>query len=187
MNKREQTRLKILQAAWQLFRQTGYQDTTTRLIAEQAGVAAGTVFSHFPSKLSLLKAGLMQQIDMVLKNAKAEEPDTHPQGKLIHYASHLYAFYCSEADFSRELFRELIWQQEEFEQQLDAFRHQLFAQEENHNPDMAAVMMDCYFMTLVSGLNATEPDASVMLHQLQRKLQVLQLSEAPDDAHAPQQ
>ncbi|KDM93434.1 TetR/AcrR family transcriptional regulator [Photobacterium galatheae] len=187
MNKREQTRLRVLDAAWQLFRQNGYHDTTTRHIAEQAGVAAGTVFSHFPTKLSLLKAGLMQQIETVLMTAKAEEPNTHPQGKLLHYASHLYVFYCNEANFSRELFRELIWQQDEFEQQLNAFRHQLFAQTENHNPELSAVMMDCYFMTLITGLNANQPDASVMLNQLQRKLQVLQINEGPDGAHAPPQ
>ncbi|QUJ68995.1 TetR/AcrR family transcriptional regulator [Photobacterium sp. GJ3] len=171
MKKREQTRLKILDAAWLLFRENGYQDTTTRHIAEQAGVAAGTVFSHFPKKLDLLKAGLTSQIDEVIDHAESEQPDGCPRLKLLHFAKHLYTFYCEESDFSRELFRELIWQQKEFEQQLDGFRHKLFVQTSQYDACKAAVMMDCYFMTLVSGLNAVQPDAARMLKQLERKLQ----------------
>ncbi|GAB6264538.1 hypothetical protein PSSHI_47850 [Photobacterium sp. R1] len=92
----------------------------------------------------------------------------------MHFAGYLYAFYCLEADFSRELFRVLIWQQDEFEQQLEAFRQRLFSHEVSYDPHRAAVMMDCYFMTLIAGLNADKPDAALMLGQLEKKLHVLQ-------------
>ncbi|WP_192016759.1 TetR/AcrR family transcriptional regulator [Photobacterium arenosum] len=174
MMKREQTKRRIQEAAWQLFRENGYQDTTTRHIAEHAEVAAGTVFSHFPTKLDLLKAGFSQQIDHVLTEANSDCPESCPKEKLMHFAGYLYAFYCLEADFSKELFRVLIWQQEEFEKQLEAFRQHLFSHEASYDQHRAAVMMDCYFMTLITGLNADKPDATLMLNQLEKKLDVLQ-------------
>ncbi|KOO11428.1 transcriptional regulator, partial [Vibrio xuii] len=49
MNKRQITRERILNAAWALFAENGYEETTTRQIARHANVADGTVFSHFPT------------------------------------------------------------------------------------------------------------------------------------------
>jgi AcrR family transcriptional regulator len=45
---------RIQHAAWTLFRRDGYQDTTTRAVAEAAGVATGTVFLYAPDKPALL-------------------------------------------------------------------------------------------------------------------------------------
>ncbi|MCL4562304.1 MAG: TetR/AcrR family transcriptional regulator [Chloroflexi bacterium] len=50
------TRQRILQAAMQLFGQVGYAQTTTRRIAETAGVNEVTLFRHFGNKKSLLMA-----------------------------------------------------------------------------------------------------------------------------------
>ncbi len=48
-----QIRERIIGAALHLFARQGYRDTTTRDIAEAAGVAAGTIFNYFPAKESL--------------------------------------------------------------------------------------------------------------------------------------
>lgn len=48
------TRQKILEAAWTLFSQQGYGQTTTRAIAAAAGVNEVTLFRHFGSKQNLL-------------------------------------------------------------------------------------------------------------------------------------
>lgn len=50
------TETKILQAALRLFAQRGYGATTTRDLAQAAGVAEGTLFRHFESKKSILVA-----------------------------------------------------------------------------------------------------------------------------------
>lgn len=42
-----QTRTKILQAAQKLFARHGYDGTTTRDLAQKAGVAEGTLFRLF--------------------------------------------------------------------------------------------------------------------------------------------
>ncbi|MCG8362687.1 MAG: TetR/AcrR family transcriptional regulator [Pseudanabaenales cyanobacterium] len=49
-----ETQTRILQAARRLFAQRGYGGSTTRDLAEAAGVAEGTLFRHFESKKAIL-------------------------------------------------------------------------------------------------------------------------------------
>ena len=49
-----QTRTRILQAAQRLFAAQGFDGTTTRDLAQAAGVAEGTLFRHFPNKKAIL-------------------------------------------------------------------------------------------------------------------------------------
>ncbi len=49
-----QTRVRILQAAQRLFASLGFDGTTTRDLAQAAGVAEGTLFRHFPNKKAIL-------------------------------------------------------------------------------------------------------------------------------------
>ena len=50
----EDTRTKILQAAIKLFARNSYDGTTTRDLAQLAGVAEGTIFRHFANKKAIL-------------------------------------------------------------------------------------------------------------------------------------
>jgi AcrR family transcriptional regulator len=52
----EETRAKILSAARELFERHGTRGTTTREVAERAGVNEATLFRHFGSKRALLEA-----------------------------------------------------------------------------------------------------------------------------------
>ena len=49
-----QTRTRILQSAQRLFANKGYEGTTTRDLAADAGVAEGTLFRHFSNKKAIL-------------------------------------------------------------------------------------------------------------------------------------
>lgn len=49
-----QTRTRILEAALRLFASGGFDGTTTRELAQAAGVAEGTLFRHFPNKKAIL-------------------------------------------------------------------------------------------------------------------------------------
>lgn len=49
-----ETKTRILKAAQQLFSRHGYDGTTTRDLAQAAGVAEGTLFRHFPNKKAIL-------------------------------------------------------------------------------------------------------------------------------------
>lgn len=52
----EETRARILAAARELFERNGTRGTTTREVAERAGVNEATLFRHFGSKRALLDA-----------------------------------------------------------------------------------------------------------------------------------
>ena len=49
-----QTRTRILEAAQRLFASKGFDGTTTRELAQAAGVAEGTLFRYFPNKKAIL-------------------------------------------------------------------------------------------------------------------------------------
>ncbi|NJR68249.1 MAG: TetR/AcrR family transcriptional regulator [Synechococcales cyanobacterium CRU_2_2] len=49
-----ETKTRILKAAQHLFARHGYDGTTTRDLAQAAGVAEGTLFRHFSNKKSIL-------------------------------------------------------------------------------------------------------------------------------------
>ncbi|HKI03608.1 MAG TPA: TetR family transcriptional regulator [Thermoanaerobaculia bacterium] len=54
--KGEETRANILETALDLFRERGYEETTMRAIAEEAGVAVGNAYYYFKSKEHLIQA-----------------------------------------------------------------------------------------------------------------------------------
>jgi AcrR family transcriptional regulator len=67
------TRIRLIEAASQVFASLGVQGATTREIARVAGVNEVTLFRHFPSKEQLLKA--------VIENALALQMEAlaHPE------------------------------------------------------------------------------------------------------------
>jgi AcrR family transcriptional regulator len=60
LRKGERTRAQILEAALDLFRERGYDETTMRAIAERAGVAVGNAYYYFRSKEHLIQAFYLQ-------------------------------------------------------------------------------------------------------------------------------
>ena len=65
---------RLLEAAWRLFGERGYDETTVAEIAEAADVAKGTFFNHFPTKESLAEALLSWRIGL-LRGRVLEAPD----------------------------------------------------------------------------------------------------------------
>lgn len=56
LSKGEKTRAHILETALKLFRERGYEQTTMRAVAEEAGVAVGNAYYYFRSKEHLIQA-----------------------------------------------------------------------------------------------------------------------------------
>ncbi len=57
--KGERTRAEIISAAYQLFMECGYHGTSIRQVAQQAGVALGSIYNHFSSKDDIFEAVLL--------------------------------------------------------------------------------------------------------------------------------
>ncbi|WP_412776562.1 TetR/AcrR family transcriptional regulator [Thalassospira lucentensis] len=92
IKQRAETRQKILEAARSCFNQFGFEKASTRAIAAQAGVAEGTIFSHFPSKEELVVASLGEHLaEAIERGLHTMEPDWCFVDKLMHIASYRFA------------------------------------------------------------------------------------------------
>src|SRR5690348_14315470 len=71
--KKRETRAALTQAAFRLFIDRGYDETTLAEIAQAAGVSTRTIFAYFPSKEDILFATFQTMRDS-LARALAERP-----------------------------------------------------------------------------------------------------------------
>jgi AcrR family transcriptional regulator len=105
-----ETRRLILAAAKELYLEHGSANPSSRLLAERAGVAEGTVFAHFPDKATLLAAALHDDLEEALSTARATLPDDAScREKLLRVAAALYAYYAKRPALSRALVRESLF------------------------------------------------------------------------------
>ena len=81
-SQKEATRNRVIVAARELFDAQGYQETTVREIARQAGVSVGSVFTTFASKGEILSQimqdrldGLYQELDRVMPHLRGSTAD----------------------------------------------------------------------------------------------------------------
>ncbi|MCC2523729.1 TetR/AcrR family transcriptional regulator [Vibrio coralliilyticus] len=170
MGKREQTRERILSAAWELFETQGYQETSTRQIARQAEVADGTVFSHFENKLAILREGMLNQLTQLAQQGLAN-PVNDAMEMGMQFAKTYYGYYFSNVNLSRALLKEVIWDMDYYQSYNDA----VFA---NSNlpvnvAEKMPLIMDCYFMTLITHLSKPEPTLEVALKELEGKYRTI--------------
>lgn len=75
MAKRGETREKIIKAATKVFFEHGYEETSVRMIQEEAQVVTGSFYHFFPSKEMLFEVvieqflvGYSERIDAILEN-----------------------------------------------------------------------------------------------------------------------
>jgi TetR/AcrR family transcriptional regulator, cholesterol catabolism regulator len=68
-------RRRILNAAVALARQGGYDAVQMREVAELAGVALGTLYRYFPSKVHLLSAAMVRQLEALRDQLLCEQPE----------------------------------------------------------------------------------------------------------------
>jgi AcrR family transcriptional regulator len=71
--KKEQTKLRILQAALQLFKEKGLEGTTTKEISRKAGIAEGTLFNYFETKEDLALYFFQKETDDLIAWFRSEK------------------------------------------------------------------------------------------------------------------
>jgi AcrR family transcriptional regulator len=74
------TREAILQSARRLFAEQGFDATTTRDIAQDAGIASGTLFNYFATKEAIVACMANEAIADALATHDAEESATLEEG-----------------------------------------------------------------------------------------------------------
>ena len=79
--RRAETRGKLLDATIESLIEVGYAATTTRAVAQRAGVSSGAQTHHFPRRVDLVAAAIEhlveQRIEALRAAAKAVVDDTH--------------------------------------------------------------------------------------------------------------
>ncbi len=63
--KKRETRQRLLECAWRLFQERGYDDATVEDITEAADVAKGTFFNYFGTKEAILDEIALWRIDLL--------------------------------------------------------------------------------------------------------------------------
>ena len=91
--RKQATRERVLAASKDLFDEIGYEAATVRMIAGRAGVATGSVFTTFSSKLEILREVMEDRLDALY--ADIEKVTRHLRGSVadrlcslmaVHYA-----------------------------------------------------------------------------------------------------
>ncbi|MBM4266722.1 MAG: TetR/AcrR family transcriptional regulator [Deltaproteobacteria bacterium] len=113
-NKRSK-RDRILTAARELFSTKGFAATTTREIAERAGVGAGTLFSYARDKRELIYLVLRDELDQVEETAFETVPREAP---LVEQLMHVFGRYFDAYERDRSLALDLM--RERYHMFLDA-------------------------------------------------------------------
>ncbi|MHB8875928.1 MAG: TetR/AcrR family transcriptional regulator [Myxococcaceae bacterium] len=102
------TRARVLSSARVLFARRGFQAATIRAIAAEGGVSPGTVLAHFPDKLSLLVAALLDDLGAAQHQALATLPKrASVEKQLLHLARTFYTYYARSPDLARTFLKEM--------------------------------------------------------------------------------
>jgi TetR/AcrR family transcriptional repressor of nem operon len=72
---------KIVQAAFQLFHEDGYNGTSIQDIVNAAGLPKGTFYNHFKSK-ELLALGILEQYSDLIHSTLSADPEVSPLKRL---------------------------------------------------------------------------------------------------------
>lgn len=93
---------EILEAARHVFARSGYNETTIDSIAEEAGVAKGTVYLYFPSKQDLFRAALRSGLTELCERSLVEINSAPTVSERLRAFIGARLRYCSE---NRDFFR----------------------------------------------------------------------------------
>lgn len=82
---------KVIDIAFNLFLENGYDDTTIRMIIDEAGIHIGSLYYIFPNKESILKALMITIYDMIHRKARTLHTEANDLAVLLYpTASILY-------------------------------------------------------------------------------------------------
>jgi AcrR family transcriptional regulator len=106
----DERRQQLIDAALHLFATNGFRGTTTKAIAQAAGVSEGIIFRYFPTKEDLYTAilnhkarqqGIDRTLDMLRRNMAAEDDEA----LVLQLALKIFENYRGDADFERLMLR----------------------------------------------------------------------------------
>ncbi len=168
----EEARTRILNAAQTLFAAHGFNATTTKAIAEAAGVPSGLIFYYFPSKKALLTT-ILRERNMLIELSTVVEMllVSDPRTALLTLAAHYMEALRQHRELTAILLREFRSHRE--------IADQFHALREEH-----IVLITSYVQKLLKGkCNAPEQYMQAMARTFLYNLIVIGIIEDPPEPH----
>jgi AcrR family transcriptional regulator len=104
-----QRRKRIVQAAAALASRGGVEAMQMRTVAERAGVALGTLYRYFPSKMDLVVAVVGEEIDLLESSIQRRPPSAStPAGRAVDVLMRATRGLMREPELADALIRSLI-------------------------------------------------------------------------------
>lgn len=180
-NRREiqkaETRCLILESARKLFETQDYDNVTIRGVAALSQIGIGTIYKHFPNKLSMLAAAFSDDLKQLYQDAMATVPDTQSfRSRFIHISKRFFMFYTTHYSLSRAYLSHIFFYEREWMDEINAFDDayavkmaELIRQaqskgeidSEKDSDALALALMSNYFFVLVTCFlrdNMNDPD-----------------------------
>ncbi len=98
---KEDKRRRIRDAAWSLFREHGFDATTTRAIAERAEIGVGTLFLYAPDKDALLFSLFRDELGDIVTKRFARVPERALLDQLLYVIRGFYERYAEDPALAR--------------------------------------------------------------------------------------
>ncbi|KGX89561.1 TetR/AcrR family transcriptional regulator [Pontibacillus marinus] len=128
IQKSQEKRERILQAAIQTFSENGYSNATIKQIAKEAGVSFGTVFTYFENKNDLFQAAVLEPLEEVKAvMLDVPEPSEQPIEQIKMLIKKHFQYFAEQTTYMR-MIQYVIGQPERFQKQflpLDQFTIEL--------------------------------------------------------------
>ena len=102
-----ETRNTILQVANRLFVRQGYTATSTRQIAEEAGIGKATIYHHFPDKQAIVMALFERNTGQTRQVLEAVSAETDPRRRIETAVEASLRFFYESADILQIVRREV--------------------------------------------------------------------------------
>lgn len=144
------TRQRVLDAARTLFETLGYEETTVRSIAREAGVAVGSVFTTFASKSEILSQVMSDRLEALY--AELDRVVPHLRGATVDRLRTIFAFHFNFETRRTRLFLAHIAAAYDWTRPATTMPY-------GRNPQLKQIIFDC----LAEGVARGDVDATVDL------------------------
>lgn len=172
-----ETHAVILSSARLLFETQNYEQVTIRAVAAHAQIGLGTIYKHFPNKLSMLAAAFFDDLTLLYQDAMSTVPGDKPfKTQFVHISKRFFSFYIAHESLSRAYLSHLFFFDREWLDRINAFddayadsiaglirtaqyRGEISARKDSHV--LALALMSHYFFVLVNCFlrdSDTDPD-----------------------------
>ncbi|BDR56063.1 TetR/AcrR family transcriptional regulator [Xylocopilactobacillus apis] len=104
INKKKDTKKKIIEAAINELREHNYQDLSLRKLSKQVGLTTGAFYKHFSSRDELFEEVTLEISTEISQEIEVDLIDCEPQTAILKYADKLFKLFDDDPNLMNFLF-----------------------------------------------------------------------------------